>query len=209
MDCILIENLIGNSILARLYNLVKSNDFPWYFLSDDISVGSDIYQLDEKFDNQITIGFSHSLIGQNGNSQYLPSFLPILDSIQDYFDYPLNFFRVRLCLQLNNGNSFHNLPHTDHNFDHYSAIFYFHDSSGDTVFFNQYQNNLDEKSEDKNNLKYLKQEYTIKHKVTPKKNNLFIFNGNQYHASSNPSTNKYRIVLNINFTAEYNIFEKC
>jgi hypothetical protein len=208
MNYIQIENLIGNSLLARLYNLAKSNNFPWYFLSEDISVGSKVNLLDEKFTKQKTLGFSHSLISENYESPYTSLFYPVLDDIQDYFDCPLNFFRVRLCLQLNNGNDFYNFPHTDHSFNHYSAIFYLHDSSGDTVFFDQHQDPTKEKLDNKNELDYLNQNYTINHRVTPKRNNLFIFNGNQYHSSSNPTTNQYRIILNINFTCESNIFEQ-
>ena len=30
------------------------------------------------------------------------------------------------------------MPHTDHDEDHCSALYYLHDSSGDTVFYNEY-----------------------------------------------------------------------
>lgn len=212
MDYVLIENLMGNNILNRLYNLTTSTFFPWFLSSEDISIGSDVKLLDDKFDKYKTVGFSHTLMMENYRSEYLPTFLPVLDYIQDNFKYPLNFYNLRACLQLNNGNSHHNFPHIDNQFDHYSAIFYLHDSSGDTVFFDRYRKNFDEKLKNKNNLEHYIDEYTdeyvITHRVSPKRNNLCIFNGNQYHASSNPTTNQYRIILNICFTTESNIFEE-
>ena len=204
MKYILKEKIIGNSYLSRLYNLVsKETGFPWFFLSDDISYGKEFH--DGWKDEELSVGFTHLLLDQDGvESFYLPTFQALLDNISDALG-GVTFFRARLALQLNNGKTCHNLPHTDHDQDHYSALYYLHDSSGDTVFFDEY--------DDVNNgtvgdrwERAKTQKYTECMRQTPKANTLFAFDGHQFHASSNPTDNKFRIILNLNFHANHDIF---
>jgi len=203
MKYIQVDNLINERYLNRLYDLLAgNNDFPWFYLGDDISLGAGANDIDE---SQRTVGFTHLLRDHDGmDSSYLPHFLPLLDAIQDGLGVDCNFMRCRLALQLNNGQDRHNLPHTDHHTDHYAAIFYFHDSSGDTVFFDQYDDPKSGTVTERWN-KVKTQEYTECMRVTPKANRLFIFDGHQCHASSNPITNKSRFILNLNFTCEHDI----
>ena len=191
------------------------NGFPWYFLSTDVSYdpGDDFkfggQNLMDIPDKEKTVGFVHVLLDKDGvESPWLTQFVPLLDNIQDAIGSPCNFLRVRLALTINPGKEEgqHNAPHTDHESDHYAALFYLHDSNGDTVFFNEYD---DPKSGDveKRWWKARTQEYTIAKRVTPKANNLFAFDGHQFHASSNPhSDEKYRVTLNLNFTCDDDIF---
>lgn len=212
MRYIQVDNLITKSYLDRLTKLVSGmNGFPWYFLSEDVAYSTRGYEfgdmrlLDMKPEEK-TVGFTHLLLDQQGvESPYLPLFLPLLDSIQDALIYPIEFFRVRLALQLCNGNGHHNGVHTDSEEDHYAALFYFHDSSGDTVFMDQYD---DPKSGtvDERWLKGRTQEYTVHKRVTPEANKLFVFDGHRYHSSSNPTTNPYRVILNLNFKSDYDLF---
>ena len=198
------EKIIGNSYLSRLYNLVsKETGFPWFFLSDDISYGKEFH--DGWKDEELSVGFTHLLLDQDGvESFYLPTFQALLDNISDALG-GVTFFRARLALQLNNGKICHNLPHTDHDQDHYSALYYLHDSSGDTVFYNQYDDVRDGTIPERWH-KAQTQEYTECMRQTPKANTLFAFDGHQFHASSNPTDNKFRIILNLNFHANHDIF---
>ncbi len=115
------EGIIQPTYLSRLYNLVsKETGFPCWK------------------DEELSVGFTHLLLDQDGvESFYLPTFQALLDNISDELG-GVTFFRARLALQLNNGKNCPNLPHTDHDEDHYSALYYLHDSSGDTVFYNEY-----------------------------------------------------------------------
>ena len=208
------ENLITPSYLSRLNDLVSGmNGFPWYFLSDDISYtpskdfqwGADnLMDIPEK---EKAVGFVHVLMDRDGiESPWLPHFMPLCDAINDAMPHRIVYSRIRLALLLNNKKEHHNAPHTDHEEDHYAALFYLGDYTGDTVFFDQYD---DPKSGtvDQRWWKARSQEYTIQKRVTPEANSLFVFDGHQFHASSNPHGNcKYRVTLNLNFTSEHDLF---
>lgn len=213
MKYIQVDNVIGQSYLNRLTDLVSGmNGFPWFFLSEDVAYSTKGYEfgehrlLDMKPEEK-TVGFTHLLLDQGGiESPYLPAFQPLLDNIQDAMSHPVTFFRVRLALQLNNGIDHHNGAHTDSEEDHYAALFYFHDSSGDTVFFDQYDD-PESGTVDERWFRARTQEYTVKHRVTPQANKLFVFDGHQFHSSSNPVTNPYRVILNLNFKSDYDLFD--
>lgn len=87
-------------------------------------------------------------------------------------------------------------PHVDWESDHMTALYYVNDSDGETIFYDQVWNeNLDipswEWAKDR--------EFTIKQRICPKADSLVIFNGLQFHSSSTPVNNDYRIVLNFNW----------
>ena len=208
------ENLITPSYLSRLNDLVSGmNGFPWYFLSDDISYtpskdfqwGADnLMDIPEK---EKAVGFVHVLMDRDGiESPWLPHFMPLCDAINDAMPHRIVYSRIRLALLLNNKKEHHNAPHTDHEEDHYAALFYLGDYTGDTVFFDQYD---DPESGDIEHRwwKAMQQEYTIAHRNIPKGNSLFVFDGHEFHASSNPTGDcKYRVTLNLNFTSEHDLF---
>ena len=210
------ENLITPSYLSRLNKLCSGmNGFPWYFLSTDVSyTPSDDYKfggdnLMDIPDKEKSVGFVHVLMDREGvESPWLPHFMPLCDAVNDAMPHPIEFTRVRLALLIqqdkNEGN--HNAPHTDHEEDHYAGLFYLDDSTGDTVFFNEYD---DPNSGDVEHRwwKPMTQKYTENMRVTPKGNMLHVFDGHQFHASSNPyGANKYRVTLNLNFTSDHDLF---
>ena len=80
-------------------------------------------------------------------------------------------------------NSIHD-PHVDFNDPHYACILYINDSDGDTVIYNQ---------------RNLKDKFTIKKTITPKKNRLLFFNGAYCHTGHSPSKHQNRILLNSNY----------
>ncbi len=214
MKYIQVENLLTPTYLSRLFDQVKGmNGFPWYFLSDDVSYSTDGFMFgDTKLldmpEDEKAIGFTHVLLDQEGvESPWLSHWLPVLDSVQDALPCPVQFLRVRLALQLNNGKMHHNAPHTDSEKDHYAALFYLHDCTGDTVFFDQYDDPNSGLNIDERWYKGRTQSYTERLRVKPEANKLFVFDGHQYHASSNPNgEHKFRVALNLNFLSDDDIF---
>ena len=190
------------------------NGFPWYFISQDISYddstdfafgGKNLLEIPEK---EKSIGFVHVLLDQNGvESPWLTHFLPLCDAINDSMPHPVEFFRLRLALITDIGKEgHHNAPHTDSEKDHYAALYYFHDSTGDTVFMDQYDDPKLGTVEERW-YKARTQKYTEHMRVTPEANKLFVFDGHRFHSSSNPTgDSKWRIVLNLNFTCDEDIF---
>ena len=215
MKYIQVNDLLTPSYLQRLYKLTSGmNGFPWFFLSEDISYTPNTVEFGDLSmgdgdipEEQKTLGFTHVLLDQEGiESPFLPMFQPLLDSVSDALPYPVEFFRARLALQLANGKDSHNGPHTDHESDHYAALFYLHDSSGDTVFFHEYDNPMygDVKQRWQ---KARLQSYNECFRVRPEANKLFAFDGHQFHSSSNPTTNAFRVILNLNFYCEHDLFD--
>ena len=71
----------------------------------------------------------------------------------------------------------YNIPHQDVPESNYmSMIYYINDSDGDTVFF---------------------EDNTIVKRISPSQGDIVLFDSNLWHASSNPSINAERIVLNV------------
>ena len=135
----------------------------------------------------------------NPVSNYYDLFIPIVDHIQDRLGIGIfELFRLRLAmLHHNHFVEDYNTPHTDHDSKHMTGIFYFHDSDGDTILFDQ----VDDPNGDVNQriTDIFAQEYTVAERIKPEKNKFILFNGNRFHASSNPRINQYRMVLNFNF----------
>ena len=75
----------------------------------------------------------------------------------------------------------HSLPHIDSNDEHQTIIYYVTDSDGDTLLF----------EDDKK---------TIVKRISPKKGRFLFFDGDIWHASTNPVKSMKRIVININLS---------
>ena len=76
-----------------------------------------------------------------------------------------------------------NPPHKDMDFPHQVMLYYVNDSDGDTFFFDNEGNLLN--------------------RISPKKGRLVFFNGDLYHAGSNPVRSKDRMIININLDYDY------
>ncbi|ADO99069.1 DNA endonuclease V [Prochlorococcus phage P-SSM7] len=114
--------------------------------------------------------------------------IPAILKIQETFGLPLNLMesciRARFDMTLKAPeNSIHD-PHVDFNDPHYACILYINDSDGDTVIYNQ---------------RNLKDTFTIKKTISPKKNRLVFFNGAYCHTGHSPSKHQNRILLNSNY----------
>ena len=210
------ENLITPSYLLRLTKMVSGmNGFPWYFISEDVSYtptddfkfGAD--NLMDMPEREKSVGFVHVLKDQDGiESPWLVHFVPLLDAVQDSLGTDINFTRVRLSLTVNHGKEAgqHNAPHTDHETDHYAALFYLNSTSGDTAFFKEYDD-PNNGNEEERWWRATTQEYNVIKRVEPVGNRLFVFDGHQFHASANPNPkDKYRVVCNFNFRCEHDLF---
>ena len=83
----------------------------------------------------------------------------------------------------------YNTPHVDHfmDGDFISLIYYVNDSDGDTFLF--------EESNKDGHASFV----TVKDRVGHKENTAIIFDGKQYHASSNPIHSDYRATISMTF----------
>ena len=125
------------------------------------------------------------------HSNYFNSLKPLVYTIQDVFSElkltDVVRIKTNLLLQANIPEGHYNVPHQDANHECYTMVYYCNDSDGDTFLFEEFW-------EDDSNLP---NKLTVRQRITPKKNRLVLFESNRYHASSNPSKNKERFVINI------------
>ena len=175
-----LSNLLTTTYLNRLTDTMTSRGFPWYFLPHDVTFGSgynyafgDVNLNTDDTDlksppKQTSVGWTHVLY-HDGNpvSNYYDLFIPIVDHIQDRLGIGIfELFRLRLAmLHHNHFVEDYNTPHTDHDSKHMTGIFYFHDSDGDTILFDQ----VDDPNGDVNQriTDIFAQEYTVAERIKP------------------------------------------
>lgn len=190
----IVENFLSPSVADDILTLMTGIAFPWYYIKDVTRESYNSKQYAQP-------GFHHTpFMNYQPQSPFYDYFKFLELSIKDQIDWEnqLHLFRIRAGLNVANAPSnahfkqTYNYPHVDQNADivtcqTYTCLYYVNDSDGDTYIFNE-----TEESEN----------YTVKHKESPKKNKLMIFDGKQYHASSSPIANDVRIALTFNFHAE-------
>lgn len=127
----------------------------------------------------------------NYNQPLFYFFQPVLLIVEDILkSFKINkFIRIK-CNILTQAEEFpvdhYNIVHTDGKTPNLvSVIYYCNDSDGDTFLFNEIYN--PEK---------ITTELNVAKRITPKKNRVVIFDSMRYHASSNPTVNQSRMVIN-------------
>tara|TARA_R110002050_G_scaffold127252_1_gene248122 strand:+ start:1165 stop:1725 length:561 start_codon:yes stop_codon:yes gene_type:complete len=93
----------------------------------------------------------------------------------------------RIFIHLPSPNPGLDQKHIDTPDDHYVCLYYINDSEGDTIIFNDNEEEIQ--------------------RITPKKGRIVFFEGSMHHCSTRPST-KTRAILNFNFQGYKFIKEK-
>ena len=194
-DIIEIENFIPIDYQRHIETVMTGFEFPWVFNKNMVS-GDDTF-LDNK-DNHA--GFNHFFFEhQKTQSNFFQLFYPLVLTITSKVDIPFNMLiRMRANMTLSSQESkldWH-MPHIDSFMPHYNAIYYVNDSDGDTVIFNETNEDYDPGQNDIRTIKQNK--FTVKHRVEPKRGKLVVFPGKYYHSSSPVRNHKYRCVINMN-----------
>lgn len=99
--------------------------------------------------------------------------------------------RIKVNLMLKDSNftdKNYNHPHSDGGSGDKVFLYYVNDSDGDTFLFEEFDNG-----------RSIPDKFTIAKKVSPVKGTGVFFDTKRFHASSNPSINKDRFVINFNF----------
>jgi hypothetical protein len=194
-DIIEIENVIPKDYQDHLENLMTSFDFPW-FLNLNMVSGDACF----RDDPNNHAGFNHFFFEQDtSRSKQFDIVYPLVMSITSNAGVPFNrLYRMRANLTLGNpgADQEHHMPHIDSFFPHWNAIYYVNDSDGDTVIFNETNDDYDSGQKDIDMIKHGK--FTVKHRVKPKKGKLVAFPGKYYHTSSWPRESKIRCIINMN-----------
>jgi len=184
-----IDNVLSEESYNSLYKLLSNRIqgpygyFPWY-LSSNIAYSD---KKDEYVDPN-NFGFAHffTSISKSPNENAV---------IISQYGYPLLSILHNACAQvgvnllnLYQGRAFMLTPsispgkasgiHTDLDFPHQVCLYYFNDSDGDTVFFDNDGKEM--------------------YRNTPKKNTAIMFDGNIPHTNETPTN--FRYIVNFNYT---------
>jgi hypothetical protein len=186
-DVVVNDTLIPPNLQDQIYLLLENPFFPWFLCEHkNITSSPQAYYYYKSINKNIFeyTQFTHEFISNekiNSNSVDYP--MSIFETVATSFNFNSKVTRVKanLCPKVNIKNiNAHQTPHVDSDQNHWVMIYYVNDSDGDTFLF------------DNDGL-------TIKHRITPKKGRIVLFNGNTLHAGMHPRTHDYRIVINFNF----------
>tara|TARA_B100000287_G_scaffold207855_2_gene196141 strand:+ start:3123 stop:3665 length:543 start_codon:yes stop_codon:yes gene_type:complete len=172
------EDVISPAYQERINNIMHDVSFKWGLL-DDVTYGTDD-ALRSKFPHvKGTPGFAHLFYDKASGiqSEHLDFILPLLLSFTGTNNFDLIRIKGGLLLPTSTG---HNMPHVD--FDEpglTTALYYVNDSDGNTVFFDDTYNMVEE--------------------IKPQRGKVVIFDGLTYHASTCPTLATNRITLNFNY----------
>ena len=193
----ILEDCLPIDVFNKIHSKITDRFFPWYY-TDSTGLETDkINPLDYSW---VHIAFDS---GQSLSpvSEILEFALVLgLDKIGKRLDL---LHRIRIGLTTGQEKPFRHEPHVDQTYPHESALLYINNSDGKTVFYNKFYNSLDGNvSHNIMREKYTSQitDVDIDKEVEPSANKMVLFNGNQFHSSTKPTTVGRRIVVNYNFT---------
>ena len=177
----IIDNVLNDSLLISIQNIITSFTMPWYFIGNSQSYLKDKELIKH---NLLNYSFYHMVLNKEESSNALSPFYDITYSIslilKDLFELEKTWdvYRLRWGMTTTLNKIHRHTPHTDFDIPHKVILFYLNDGDGDTYFYDK--------------------EHKIIDSVTPKENRAVLFDGSILHSSSKPIKFPRRMVLNIN-----------
>ena len=181
-DIKVFDNLLDDKVALQI-----EEDFdkcPWNVAGNIVSLSNTA--LEKYKDNKNVkdyIKFVHDFYELENQSDNTKIADIVLDAFLKYNNIKnINLLRAKANMQTQftgNNSNIHNTPHVDFlDMPHHVLIYYVNDSDGDTIFFDENENEIK--------------------RVTPKRGRYALFNGNILHAGSNPIKSNYRIIIDYN-----------
>jgi len=197
-EIIEIKNIIPKSQADYIETVMTGFDFSWAFNKNMVS--GDKCFVDDIGNHP---GLMHFFYEQNSfTSTFFNLVYPIILNLQDKIkDKDIaRLIRMRANLIFKNlaVNEDKFMPHIDSFFKHVVAIYYVNDSDGDTIIFNETNEDYDHGSKDIERIS--SRNFTVKKRVKPEKGKILVFPGNYYHTASFCKKNNYRCVINTNLS---------
>jgi len=193
---IIVENSFSPSTFKYLEDKIMDRYLPWYY-------GKTAYENGEKYD-KYNYSFMHAVHdGKPTSDLCSPLFTAILTALDAQNIEVETLIRIRLGMITSKEKYHIDTPHVDWPFPHKTGLIYVNDSDGDTLFYNEMFKDIGgDLTENQSQIYYntvLNKNVTVKETVTPKANKMVIFDGWQYHSSTNPVDTDRRVVINFNF----------
>ena len=179
------QEQIKNTLIGEA--LFNGHEFPWHYIEDVTACGDHDSQHRPALYHQY-MDFINEDQKPVVDSKFHDLFVPLLQRAAFKLGMPyVNALQGRSFLQfpLNLKNYDVDTPHIDiYNRKHLVVLYYVCDSDGDTVIYNEREENKEQK-------------YTIKQTVTPKQGRVVLFDGCLMHTAEQP-INNIRCVVNYN-----------
>tara|TARA_B100000287_G_scaffold427279_1_gene476633 strand:+ start:1152 stop:1715 length:564 start_codon:yes stop_codon:yes gene_type:complete len=178
-----IDNFVEDDYFSQIQSTVTGDWQQWYYQSNIVGDYWGTGGLGKHGFNCWVVQQPNSFI-----DSYVAGLLTPLFQKMTGFCECENILRSRLDMTLYapSDNKCH--PHIDDVVPHFATIYYFNDSDGNTVIYN-------EKFEQE---KGIPEELTIQREIEPKANRLVVFDGSYIHTGHTPREHNNRIVLNTN-----------
>ncbi len=191
----IIDNCLPEDFFNKFVKELTNWDYvPWYFTEHTAFAP---VQKDTSKNSLFESSWAHtSVIEGRDNSHLAPLCREAVNLILEKNKETLrNLYRVRFGLITCNETSLVHDAHVDYQFKHRTGLLYINDSDGDTFFYDKFY---------KHGELYPIQcdQSNVINSVSPKQNRALTFDGWQYHSSSTPTKNKYRMVMNFNYNTE-------
>ena len=184
---LIVDDFLSSSYYKEVEAVMLSNEFSWYFQDNITGIET----------NNPRAGFNHHFI-KNGapSSEHTSFLLPLLLQIQDLSG-ASTILRARGDMVLRTGEKAGYPAHIDiYEEPHMSAVFYIGDSDGDTIIYEETQN--DRVSPPRCPPDTL----TEMERTTFKPNRLVLFRGEHWHTGGPPLHSARRVIINSNYLME-------
>jgi hypothetical protein len=180
MEITVIDDYLEPEYFKLISNTVNAPFFPWHFNENVSDFGEDAigrFGFSAMVFNEYKPITKYEVIGQlfhalewfvSKNEQFTRSRL----------------FRLRADMVTNTGNEVIHAPHVDHNFPHWTSVFYLNDTDGETILFETEETEKE------------------RMRITPKPNRIVFFDGLITHTGMSPMHHQRRTILNSNFVSE-------
>ena len=190
------DNFVSPDYLEQLQNVVRSPYQAWYYQDNIVGNFWGSEDLGKHGFNCWVVQYPNTFI-----DSYVAGLLTNLLMEMKKVTTCENILRSRLDMTLYKDGDTKCYPHIDDNNPHIATIFYFNDSDGNTVIYNEKYDGEDGQYSSKViQQKGIADKLTIQQEIEPRANRLLVFDGSYIHTGHVPSKHNSRVILNSNFS---------
>jgi len=187
-----IDNILTKSLFTKLTSIIMSSDFSWHYGRTS---------MDSHEGNLFLYGWYHTILSELNQRSFLynelePIIMSILDNAGENFS---QIIRIRVIANTITDAAYQTTAHVDLDTTHNTALFYLHNSDGDTQVYEEMYDISSKLDRSEYRIQHLKNKLTLEKSITPVANRLVCFNGLRYHNGTTPIKNARRVVININY----------
>jgi hypothetical protein len=170
------DNIISKELENFIEDLLLRRSIPYNYAQNITDSNNNL---------EYSPGFVYNFYHKENNPLILPHAFTLLQVLYSFVKTKnikiLDIFSCRSFLHIPTIKKEKNQIHTDMDYPHWVCLYYVCDSDGDTILFDDNQNEIK--------------------RITPKKGRIVFFDGSIPHCSSRPTT-KHRSIINFDFIGE-------